>query len=151
MWPRKSDFRWNRVSGQQNNIKRYLHKSRWTLWLGLVMCVSVTQHLKKAIATNAFSGNLETHKTHNSPMITPRGVAKLSTSCKMTIFPPPVPYLFISDHCLKRDCWPTLFLRNSIVAMDLQNLQIHKIWIISRGETYVRINLLASTRQIQIY
>ena len=36
-------------------------------------------------------------------MIAPRGVAKLSTSPKVTIFPPPLPYYFISDQCLKGD------------------------------------------------
>ena len=30
-------------------------------------------------------------------------VAKLSTSPKVTIFPPPVPYYFILDQCLKGD------------------------------------------------
>ena len=52
-------------------------------------------------------------------MVVPRGVAELSTSPKVTIFPQPVTYYFISDQCLKGDRWTTLFLRNSIVAMDL--------------------------------
>ena len=33
-------------------------------------------------------------------MIAPRGVAKLRTLIKVTIFPQPVPDPFISDHCL---------------------------------------------------
>ena len=52
-------------------------------------------------------------------MIAPRGLAKLSTSPKVTIFPLPVPYYFILDQYLKDDRWTTLFLKKSIVAMDL--------------------------------
>ena len=54
-------------------------------------------------------------------MVAPREVAKLSISPEVTVFPVPVPYPypFISDQCLKGDCWTTLFLRNSIVVMDL--------------------------------
>ena len=52
-------------------------------------------------------------------MIAPRRVAKLSTSPKVIIFPPPVPYYFILDERLKDDRLTTLFLRNSIVVMDL--------------------------------
>ena len=51
-------------------------------------------------------------------MIAPRVVAKLSTSPKVTIFPLPIPYYFISDQSLKVDRWTPLFLRNSIVAID---------------------------------
>ena len=65
--------------------------------------------LRSTIVTNAFSSDLETHKTQNFPMIAPRGFAKLSTSPKVTIFPPPVPYPFISDQCLKGDSGSTLF------------------------------------------
>ena len=110
------------------------------------MCVSVSHHLKDKNVANTFSSDLETHKSQIFPMVAHRSVAKLSTSHEVTIFPPPVPYLFISDHFLKGDRWTTLFLRNLIVAMDFQNLQTHKIWIILRGEPYVNINLLASTR-----
>ena len=59
--------------------------------------------LRSAIVANTFSSNLKTHKSQIFPMIAPRGVVKLSTSPKVTIFPPPVPYYFISDHCLKGD------------------------------------------------
>ena len=107
----------------------------WTLRLGLGICVSVTHILRSTIVANAFFSSLETHKSQNFPMVTPQGVAKLSISPKVTIFLPPVPYLFISDQCLKSDRWATLFSRN----------KTHKIWIILRGETYVSINLLVST------
>ena len=75
--------------------------------------------LRSAIVANAFPSNLKSHKSQIFPMITPREVAKLSTSPKVTIFPPLVPYYFISDQCLKGDCWNTLFFKNSVVAMDL--------------------------------
>ena len=75
----------------------------------------------------------------------PRRVAKLSTSPKVTFFSQPVPYYVISDQCLKGDRWTTLFLRNSIVAMDLLSLRTHKTWNIMSGEAYVGRNLLAST------
>ena len=117
------------------------------LWGWAFECASVSLIvLSCTIAANAFSSNLETHATPNFPMITPRGVAKLSTSPKVTIFPPPVPYPFILDQCLKGDRWATLFLTNSILVMDLLNLQTHKIWIILRGETYISTNLRPSTR-----
>ena len=75
------------------------------LRLRLRMSVSVIQHLKgSAIVANAFPRNLKTHKKQIFPMTAPRGVAKLSTSPKETIFPPPVPYYFISNQCLKGDC-----------------------------------------------
>ena len=109
------------------------------LWVWGFVCPSVS------IVANAFSGDLKTHKSQIFPMTTPQGVAKLSTSPKMTIFPPPLPYYFISDHCRKGDRWTTLFLRNSIVAMDFQSLRTHKTWTFLNGETYVGINLLAST------
>ena len=75
--------------------------------------------LRSVIVANAFSSDLKTHKSQIFPMIAPRGVAKLSTSPKVTIFPPPVPYYFISGQCLKGDRWTTLLSRNSIVAIDL--------------------------------
>ena len=67
-------------------------------------CASVSLIiLSCTIATNAFSSNLETHTAQNFPMITPKGVAKLTASPKVIIFPPPVPYTFILDQCLKGD------------------------------------------------
>ena len=111
-----------------------------------LLCASMSfSILRCTIATNAFSSDLKTHKSQTFLMIVPRGIAKLSTSPKVTIFPPPVPYPFILDQCLKGDRWATLFLTNSIVVMDLLNLQTHKIWIILRGETYISINLRPST------
>ena len=71
------------------------------------------------IVANAFSSDLNTHKSYIYPMIAPLEVAKLSTSCKVTIFHPPVSYYFISGHCLKGDRLTILFLKNSIVTMDL--------------------------------
>ena len=122
-----------------------MHKSTWTLRLGL-LCPSVSLSLLRyAIFANAFSSYLKTHKGQVFHMIAPQGDANLSTSPKVIIFPPPVPYYFISDQCLKGNRWTTLPLRNSIVAMDLQSLRTHKPWNILRGETYVSIHLLAST------
>ena len=89
--------------------------------------------------------HIKTHKSQIFPMKAHRGVAKLSTLPKLTISPPPVPCYFISDQCLKGDCWTTLFLRNSIVAMYLQSLRTHKTWNFLKGEPYVSIHLLAST------
>ena len=67
-----------------------------------LVCASVSLGiLRSTVAANACSSNLETHTTQNFPMIAPRSVAKLSISPKVTIFPPPVPYPFISYHCLK--------------------------------------------------
>ena len=40
-------------------------------------------------------------RSRNFQLVAPRGVAKLSTSPVVTIFPPPVPYPFISDQCLE--------------------------------------------------
>ena len=101
--------------------------------------------LRSAIVANAFSSDLKVHKSQIFSMITPRGVGKLSTSPKVTIFLPAVLCYFISDQCLKGDRWTTLFLRNLILAMDLQSLRTHKTWKILRGETYASRNLLAST------
>ena len=90
------------------------------MWGWGFLCASMSLSiLRCTIAANAFSSALKTYKSQTFPMIAPRGVAKLSTSPKVTIFPPLVPYYFISDQCLKGDRWTTLFLRNSIVAMDL--------------------------------
>ena len=90
------------------------------LWGWGFVCQSVSLSiLRSVIFANAFSSDLKTHKSQIFPMIAPRGVAKQSISGKVTIFPLPVPYYFISDQCLKGDRWSTLFLRNSIVAMDL--------------------------------
>ena len=111
--------------------------------------LSLTALSRSSIVVNAFSIDLEIPKSENFHKVAPRGVAKLSTSPEVTIFPPPVPYPFISDPCLKGERWTTLFLRNSAVAMIYKifksikgERRIHKI---SRGETYVSINLLAST------
>ena len=81
--------------------------------------VSITQHLKVYNCRKCVFNDLETHKSQIFTMIALRGVAKLSTSPKVTISPPPVPYHFISDQCLNGDRWSTLFLGNSIVAIDL--------------------------------
>ena len=90
------------------------------LWGWGFVCSSVLLSiLRSDIVANAFSSDLKTHKSQIFPMIAPRWVAKQSISPKTTIFPPPVPYYFISDQCLKGDRWTTLFLRYSIVAMDL--------------------------------
>ena len=84
------------------------------------VCPSVSlSTLRSAILRNSFFSNLRTYKSQNFPMIAPRAVAKLSTSPKVTIFPPPTPYYFMSDQSLKSDRWTTLLLRNSMVVMDL--------------------------------
>ena len=115
--------------------KRYSHNRSW-IWGWSFVCPSVSLIiLRSTIVTNAFSSNLKTHKSQIFPIISPRGVAKLSTSPKVTIFPPPVFYYFIWDQCLKDDCWITLFLRKSVVAMDFQSLQTHKTRNILRRET----------------
>ena len=75
------------------------------LWGWGFVCPSVSLSiLRSAIVANAFSSNLKTHKSEILPMAAPQGVAKISTSTKMTFFPPPVPYYFISDQYLKG--WP---------------------------------------------
>ena len=90
------------------------------LWGWDFVSPSVSPSISRStIVANASSSDLKTHKSHIFPMIAPQGVAKLSTSPKVTIFPPPVPYCFILDQCLKGDRWTTLFSRNSIVALDL--------------------------------
>ena len=61
------------------------------------------RHQSSEIVANAFSSDLKTHKSQIFPMIAPQGVAKLRTSPEVIIFPPPVPYYFISDQCLKGD------------------------------------------------
>ena len=71
------------------------------LWgCGLVRTSISLSILRSTIVANAFSSNLETHKSQIFPMIPPRRVPKLITSPKVTIFFPPVPYHFISDQCL---------------------------------------------------
>ena len=90
------------------------------LWGWGFVCLSVSLSiLRSAIVANAFSSALKTHKSKIFPLTAPRGVAKISTSPKVNIFSPPVPYYFISDPSLKGDRWTTLLLRNSIAAMDL--------------------------------
>ena len=90
------------------------------LWGWGFVCPSVSLNiLRSAIVTNAFFSNLKTHKSQIFPMASPRGVAKRSTSTKVSIFRAPVPCYFISDQDLKGDLWTTLFLRNSIIAMNL--------------------------------
>ena len=116
------------------------------MWGWGLLCASMSLSiLRCTIAANGFSSALKTHKSQTFPIIAPRGVTKLSTSPKVTIFPPLVPYYFISDQRLKGDRWTTLFLRSSIVAMDLWSLGTHKTSNILRGETYVSIIVLAST------
>ena len=74
------------------------------LWGWGFVCPSVSRSiLRSAIVANAFYSDLKTHKSQIFPTIAPRRVAKLSTSPKVTIFTPPVPYYFISDQCLKGD------------------------------------------------
>ena len=90
------------------------------LWGWGFVCLSVSLSIvRSAIVANVFFSNLKTHKSQIFPMAAPRGVAKISTSTKVTIFLPLVTYYFISDQYLKGDLWTTLFLRNSIVAMNL--------------------------------
>ena len=88
------------------SVCKIIHKEIYIKVHGLrgwaLVCASVSLSiLRSTIATSACSSNLETHTTQNFPMIALRSVAKLSTSPKVTIFPPPVPYPFISYHCLK--------------------------------------------------
>ena len=74
--------------------------------MDLLRCVMYIMSLsisRCTIAANAFSSDLKTHKSQTFPMKAPRRVAKLSISPNVTIFPPPVPHYFISDHCLKGD------------------------------------------------
>ena len=123
----------------------YLHRSKWTLRLVFVMYFDVTQHLKFHNCRKCISSHLKTHESQTSPRAASRRVAKLSTSLKLTIFVPLVPYYFISDQCLKGNCWTALFLRNSIVAIDLWSLSTHKTGNILKGETCVSINFLANT------
>ena len=90
------------------------------LWGWGFVCPTVSLSiLRTAIVANAFSSDLKTPKSRIFPMIAHQGVAKLSTSPKVTISLPLVPYYFTSDQCLKDDRWTTLVLRNFTVAMDL--------------------------------
>ena len=55
-----------------------------------LLCKSISLSILMCkIAANAFSRDLKTHKSQTFLMITPRGIAKLSTSPKVAIFPPP--------------------------------------------------------------
>ena len=68
------------------------------LWGWGFVCLQVSLNfLRSAIVANAFSSNLKMHKSQIFAMIAPQGVAKLSTSPKVTILPPLVPYYFILD------------------------------------------------------
>ena len=85
-----------------------------------MLCTSMSLSiLRCSIGENPFSSDLKIHKSQTFPMIAPWGVAKLSTLPKVTIFAPLVPYYFVPDQCLKGDRRTNLFLRNSIVRMDL--------------------------------
>ena len=55
---------------------------------GLVRTSISLSILRSTIDANAFSSNLGIHKSQIFTMIASRGVAKLSTSPKVTIFPP---------------------------------------------------------------
>ena len=108
------EFRVSKITYKDICIKEH------GLWGWGFVCPSVSLSiLRSAIVANAFYSDLKTQKTQIFPRIAPRGVAKLRTLPKVTISPPLVPYYFVSDQCLKGDCWTTLFLRNSIVAIDL--------------------------------
>ena len=103
------------LNGIEFRVSKMIYKDIW----GFV-CPSVSLSiLRSAIVAKAFSSDIKTHKSHIFPMVALRGVAKLSISPKVTIFPPLVPYYLISDQCLKGDRWTTLFWGKSIVAMDL--------------------------------
>ena len=55
-----------------------------------LLCKSISLSILRCkIAANAFSRDLKTYKSQTFLMITPRGIAKLSTSPKVAIFPPP--------------------------------------------------------------
>ena len=70
------------------DICRKVHRLwGWSL-LCTLMSVSI---LRCTITANAFYSNLKMYKSQTFPMIAPRGVAKLSTSPKVTIFAPPAP------------------------------------------------------------
>ena len=112
-------------------VSKLLYKNicikAYGLWGWRLVSVSVSLSIIRCtIAANVFSSNLKTHKRQIFPMIAPCRVAKLSTSPKVTSFLPPLPCYSISDQCLKGDHSSTLFLRNSIVAMDLWSLWAHK-------------------------
>ena len=83
MWPRKSDeieFRVSKILYEDIYIKVYEH------WSGGLVCASVSlTNLKSAIVANAFSSDLETHKSQNFHMVAPRGVAKHFTSFQISV------------------------------------------------------------------
>ena len=108
-------------------IYKDIYMKVYGIWSGGLVCESVLLTIiRSAIVANAFSRDLETHKSQNFHMVVSRGIVKLSTSPEVTIFTPPVPYSFISDQCLKGDRWTTLFLRNSIVAMICKIFKLTK-------------------------
>ena len=83
MWPRKSDeveFRVSKILHEDIYIKVYGH------WSGGLKCASLSLTiLKSAIVANAFSSDLETHKSQNFHMVAPRGVAKHFTSFQISV------------------------------------------------------------------
>ena len=88
---RQLDFLCLDFRGSKIIYKDICLKVHW-LWGWDLVCRSVSLSiLRSAIVANAFSSDLKTHKSQIFPMIPPRGVAKLSTSPKVTVFPPPVP------------------------------------------------------------
>ena len=110
------------LDGIEFRVSKMIYKDIKVHWLwgwGFVCSSVLLGIVRSAIVANAFSSDLKTHKSQIFPMIAPGGVAKQRTSTKAIIFPPPVPYYFISDQCLEGDRWTILFLRYSIVAMDL--------------------------------
>ena len=120
----KCDQRKAILNGIEFRISKMIYKhiciKVHELWGWGFVCPSVSLSiLRSTNFANAFSSDLKTQKSQIFPMIAPRGVAKLRISPKVTILPPPVPYYFISDQCLKGDRWTALFLWKSIVAMDL--------------------------------
>ena len=83
-------------------IYKFIYIKVYGLWsLGLVYASVSLTIFRSTIVANASFSDLETHKSQNFQMVAPRGVAKLSTSPVVIIFPRPVPYPFISDQCLK--------------------------------------------------
>ena len=90
------------LDGIEFRVSRMIYKDIYIelhgLWSWSFVCASVSLSiLRSTIAANAFSRDLQTHKSQNFPVIAPPGVAILSTSPKVTIFPPSVPHYFISD------------------------------------------------------
>ena len=72
------------LDGIEFLVRKIIHKDFCLkvhgLWGWGLACVSVSiSILRSTIVANAFSIDLETHKSQNFPMIAPRGVPKLST------------------------------------------------------------------------